>query len=107
MQDHGIIVPVRLPTKEAVGEWLPVEVPNCLLDGTALPASVVGGHRVRNFEGFNMERLVCCLLNLPHASSNDHTLVPMTRPSCDIFWPGLLPAPSGTPHPHMSIEQGA
>lgn len=62
LQDHGITVPVRLPSKEAIGKWLPAEVANCLCDGIDLPDSVMGESRLGNFEGFNMEREVCCLL---------------------------------------------
>lgn len=101
LQDHGITVPVRLPSKEAIGKWLPAEVANCLCDGIDLPDSVMGESRLGNFEGFNMEREVCCLLQLmcmPAAIIQhwrQRHIIPEAGSNCH-----------GTCHPHVSIARG-
>eukprot|EP00892_Ulva_mutabilis_P008651 jgi/Ulvmu1/6158/UM028_0014.1 len=52
----GLEVPVRLPTKEAVGKWLPAGVPNNLVEGVDAFDSLLDKYRPQEFEGLNHER---------------------------------------------------
>ena len=57
-QDHGITMPIRLPTKAAVGKWLPANIPNNLDEGEEFGRSVIDKFRIPNFDHFSNERKV-------------------------------------------------